>query len=288
MRKTILKWSVLLLLLAYATVMAAICPHIEQSSPCQGFNVTVSCASGTEYITQEGVLLTLGDIVTSSQGKPIGSIDTNAIEALLDSQNSFESVQCFRGADNRIHILVEQMVPELRVFTDAESYYINKDGKKMQALPEFHANVPIATGKFSRNFTPRGLLPLTRIIERDSLLKNLVMMIKVDSPRDILLIPRTRGHVVNLGDTTRLSEKLVDLKLAYRKLLPLRGWEYYDTISVKFRGLLTATRRNKTTDNSYMTLAEEEDPEEAGLQDLLHYENTTTQTNTTNTTPTTP
>lgn len=284
MRKTILKWSVLLLLLAYAVVMACVCPRIEEIRPCEGFEVEVKHTPGHEYVTGKGILITLGDIIHSSKGKHIGSIDIQAIEQFLEDQNSFESVQCHRGADNKIHIFVEQMIPELRVFTDTETYYINKDGKKMKAIPEFHAKVPVATGRFTKNFTPAALLPLTRIIERDSLLKNLVMMIKVDSPHDVILIPRTRGHVVNIGDTSRLATKISDLKLAYRKLLPTRGWEYYDTISVKFRGLLTATRRNKNISDAYMNEVEEIDPEEAGLQDLLN--NTAPETPATNTTPT--
>ena len=31
----------------------------------------------------------------------------------------------------------------------------------------------------------------------------------------------------------------------YREVLPVKGWNYYDTISVKWRGRVVATRREK-------------------------------------------
>jgi hypothetical protein len=54
----------------------------------------------------------------------------------------------------------------------------------------------------------------------------------------------------------------------YSKVIPYKGWETYDTISVKFNGQIVATRRDKSNLINYEMPVEEEDPEEATLSGL--------------------
>ncbi len=103
-------------------------------------------------------------------------------------------------------------------------------------------------------------------------------MYEVNGPDDIILVPRITGHVINLGDTTRLAEKRRMLMTAYKNIIPYRGWNQYDTISVKFRGQIVATRRNKAPLYPIETFIEEEDPEEATLPAEVAANNTATST----------
>ena len=48
--------------------------------------------------------------------------------------------------------------------------------------------------------------------------------------------------------------------------MPYCGWETYDTISVKYRGQVVATRRDKTPRRHAPELEEQEDVEEQALQ----------------------
>lgn len=69
--------------------------------------------------------------------------------------------------------------------------------------------------------------------------------IKAENPRNIILIPLIHGHVINIGDMNNLDNKFYRLTRAYKEVLPVKGWDYYDTLSVKWRGQLVATRRAK-------------------------------------------
>ena len=54
----------------------------------------------------------------------------------------------------------------------------------------------------------------------------------------------------------------------YHKVMPYKGWDEYDTISVRFRGQIVATRRDKTLLNHGPATDDNEvDPEEATLPD---------------------
>lgn len=70
-------------------------------------------------------------------------------------------------------------------------------------------------------------------------------MIKVKSPSDIILVPVIREHVVNIGAPTDFDDKFARLKRFYSEVLPLQGWEKYDTLTLKWKGQLVATKRRR-------------------------------------------
>ena len=112
---------------------------------------------------------------------------------------------------------------------------------------------------------PQSVLPVVRFVQNDPLLSDIVAMYEVIDKDNILLIPRITGHVVNFGDTTRLAEKRRMLLSAYRNIIPYKGWDEYDTISVKFKGQIVASRRDKRPLYPIEEFYEEEDPEDATL-----------------------
>ena len=58
------------------------------------------------------------------------------------------------------------------------------------------------------------------------------------------------------------------LQLFYRKVLPKKGWNEYDTISVKFKDQIVATRRIKPVIAPVETVEEEIDLEEQTLPEV--------------------
>ena len=53
------------------------------------------------------------------------------------------------------------------------------------------------------------------------------------------------GHVVNIGNASGYENKFAKLKLFYSEVMPKRGWNTFDTISVKWNHQIVATRRSK-------------------------------------------
>lgn len=247
-RTTLLKWLVLICLIAYAAVMAAWAMTCDSTSRCVGIEVIIdSHAFMGDTITRKGVISELARFDGKLIGKPIDRINTRSIERFLTSFSNFETVECYTTSGGKLRIVVTPVIPELRVFDGDQSYYVNKDGKRIEANAKFYCDVPIVSGRFTDKFRPTALLPVTRRIARDSVFKHLIMMVKADSPDDILLVPRVAGHVINIGTADNLDTKLHNILLAYRDIMPYQGWEKYDTISVKFDGRIIASRRDKTT-----------------------------------------
>lgn len=266
--KNILRWSILTLLLAYVGCIWVWANAEAERHSCKGVTITMGEKGLSDTITVRGVKAELMKYPRKIVGAQVTAINTLDIERYLMRLNNFENVQCFISSSGYLNVRISPMIPEIRVFDGNKSYYVNKNGKRIDSNAEFFAEVPVVVGRFSRNMPPQSVLPVVRFVQNDPLLSDIVAMYEVIDKDNILLIPRITGHVVNFGDTTRLAEKRDALKLFYSKVMPYKGWEEYDTISVKFRGQVVATRRDKTRLNVNSEPIEEEDLEEATLPDV--------------------
>lgn len=264
----ILKWSILTALLAYSAVIAVWAHREARLHECTGIEIHVEGSLAMDSVIRHGVTEELYKYPKKITGVPVHQINTTEIERYLSKYNNFESVNCIISTRGKLIIKIVPLIPVMRVFYGDNSYYINKDGKHVVSNAEFYNDVPIVTGGFNRNFTPKSVLPLVNYIRKDAMLNELVSMVDAKDAKNLILVPRIRGHVINFGDTTRLDEKKRSLLMFYRQVMPYKGWEEYDTISVKFRGQVVASRRDKTRLNHTEQYIEEEDLEEGTLPDI--------------------
>lgn len=235
----------------------------------EGIDIEVKGNHAMDSVVKKGIAAELHHYPKQIVGTRIGELNTAAIEKYLASLNSFESVKCMVSSGGRLRIEIVPLVPVMRVFFGDNSYYINKNGQHIESKAEFYTHAPVVTGNFNSEFPPKSVLPLVNYIESDKTLREMVNMIEARDPNNLIMVPRILGHVVNFGDTTRLEEKAKALKLFYRKVMPYKGWEEYDTISLKFQGQIVATRRIKPRAPEVVTDVEETDPDEATLGDHL-------------------
>lgn len=270
MKNTILKWLLLILLMGYTTWITVWANREADRHKCTGIIIKVVGTDNPKILerTKSGIETELSRYPEQIQGTPVHNLDTRKIEKYLSSISNFERVDCMINSNNHLLVEARPLEPVMRVFDRGKSYYINREGKRIETKAEFFTDVPVVCGNFNKNFTPKSVLPLVKYINNDPKLANLVGMIVARNERNLILVPRIKGHVVNFGDTTRMQEKSKNLFLFYRKVMPYKGWMEYDTISVKFRNQIVATRRNKTKQQHSEDYTEEIDLEEHTLPDL--------------------
>ncbi len=276
-KSTILKWSILTLLVVYSALMAVWAHRQADLHVCEGIDVTVAGNTPMDSIIKRGVKAELRKYPEKLIGRRLNEINTRKIELYLTSLSNFESVNCMLTSTGCMKVEVVPLVPVMRVFTGNKSYYVNKDGKNIESRAEFFTDVPVVRGNFNSSFTPETVLPLIKFIREDKTLSEITGMIDARDSHNLIIVPRVAGHVINFGDTTRLAEKRDVLMRFYHKVMPYKGWEEYDTISVKFRNQVVATRRNKTKLNHSEEYVEEHDLEEGTLPDAPTPVNTPTE-----------
>lgn len=288
MIKLILKWLILLALLSYIAIASMWAIDYAEQQTLDDIVINIDKNSPTKFVTKEGVIQKLGKTADKIKHTPIAELNIEKLERQLSQDNSFENVECYITSDNKLQIDIVPMIPEIRVFSpDGKSYYINKDGKRIDTGNEFFMDVPVVTGNFDQKFPAKNILPVTRHIAADDYLKNLITMIEVKSATNILLYPCIKGQVINIGDTTELTKKFDNLTLFYRKVMNHKGWETYDTISVKFRNQIVATRRDKSKKIHSIEVDDSVNIDEQSLQGIDMLDQASTQSQQNNNNPTT-
>lgn len=234
---------------------------------CSIVDVEVVNADSTSFVTPRGVLDELHGQGIQLKGKRMGSIDASKIEEALQLSPYLESADIVKCQGGRLLIRVSQLVPIFRVFDGESSYYVNRAGKHMSANAYYHSDVPVVQGHFTRKYPATRLLPLIEYVENDSLLHSLVTMYCVRDTNNIIIVPNISGHVVNIGNATGFENKFEKLKLFYRQVMPKKGWETYDTISVKWNHQIVATRRVKAIQQS-IQIAPEDDEQPPDIETM--------------------
>ncbi len=271
------KTSVIRCLLAvaltvYLVMALVLCSDMAASARCAGFDIAVNDAPGQPgFVTESEIQRLLKEWKLDNAAGPAAKVNTRAIEERLNAVPNIESATVQRMPDNKIRVRVTPMVPVARIFNSkGASYYINRDGKRLTANSRYRIDVPIIAGDFDKNHPATAILPLVERLENDPDWKAIVSHYRVDpSSRDIILVPMIRGHVINLGDTSALDSKLARVMTMYRKVLPLKGWEYYDTLSVKWGGQCVATRRDKVIPQSMILFDQEGEAETDNIDAML-------------------
>ena len=210
---------------------------------CTQVEVDIPNAGSITFVTRDGILNELRNRNVHLVGEPMRNINTDKVEAALHDSEYLENVDCYKAQNGKVVISATQLVPVLRVFDGGASYYVNARGKRMSATASYHADVPIVEGHFTKDFTPMRTLPLVDYVNSDQVLRSLVSMYCIKDTNDIFVVPTIKGHVVNLGNADNYVNKFKKLLLFYRKVMPVKGWLTYDTVSVKWEHQVVATKR---------------------------------------------
>ena len=246
--KQLIRYSILLVLAVALTTGILWARDKSKGELCTSIDVEVVNADSTSFVTPQGVLSDLKGQGIKLVGKHMGDIDASDIEEALKLSPYLENADIVKCQDGRLLIRVNQLVPVLRVFDGDNSYYVNRMGKRMEANRYYHCDVPVVQGHFTKRYPETRLLPLINYVENDSLLRSLVTMYCVRDTNNIIIVPQISGHVINIGDASGFENKFVKLKLFYNQVLPKKGWNTYDTISVKWNHQIVATRRVKAVE----------------------------------------
>lgn len=192
-------------------------------------------------------------------GTPVAQCNLHDLENALNASDQIEWANANILTDGTLHLQVAPMVPVARVFEPGiPSYYINADGKRISAQLRHHLDVPVLTGHFDSVHPAHRLLPLLDYIATHPLASDLVAGVDQQADGNIIIIPTIVGHVVNFGDTSIVDDKFRRLATFYRTVAPSRGWNCYDTVAVRWRGQIVATRRDRTMPPPILPTVEEQ------------------------------
>lgn len=228
---------------------------------CAGVEIDIVKNDSVEFITRRVVAEELASVGIKIKGEQLRNINTEEIENILKEYDYVENAEVGILNNNKVRIEVQQLVPIMRVYNRyGDSYYVNAIGKKMKTEPKYSMDVPVITGNFKEiGPTAMAMIPMVKYITERPELARYVTLLDVKNLKNVYIYPNIRGHVVNFGSPDDFDNKFAKLKQMYDEVIPVKGWWMYDTISVKWRHQIVASRRNKRLPKEVQYIPEEDE-----------------------------
>lgn len=242
-RRSLIFCVLSVLLTVYLVVMVGATNRTERNDTFTDIKITVRDTAATDFINAAEVDEALGHLTRMADTLKRANLNTLELTRRLLSLDRVEDASVTVMNNGVLDVKVVPLVPVARVFDPSGSYYINTAGKRVRARAAYHIDVPVITAEVKADsLFIASLLPLLRRIKTDPQLDAFVSGINVDRTGDIIIVPTVLGHVINFGDSTNLDDKIKRLRTFYADVMPIKGWNAYDTVSVKWTGRVTATK----------------------------------------------
>lgn len=106
----------------------------------------------------------------------------------------------------------------------------------------YSARILLLSGEYFRNLSSLKAkrqeknLQFINFINEDSFLKAQFTQLNIDNNGDISIVPLVGNHIIEFGEPANIENRLNRLKIFYNQILPVKGWDSFSSVSVKYDG----------------------------------------------------
>jgi cell division protein FtsQ len=260
----ILLIAVWILLVAGAGALVGSVEVEHYATPCSKVDVSISYGAADVLVTGKEIDSIILNTAGMLKGKPLGYINTGAIEAAVRKQPYVEKVSVYENNEGTLFVDIRQREPLLRIINRKyENFYLDQSGALLPVSPNFSARVLVATGFIEDSYLKNpdyrinplamqdsvfydslltNLYRLTMYISHDKFLKAHIEQIYVTGTHEFELIPRVGNHLILLGTADDLDRKFRKLYAFYKYGLNKIGWNKYNVINIKYRNQVVCSK----------------------------------------------
>ncbi|MFY0625608.1 MAG: cell division protein FtsQ [Reichenbachiella sp.] len=175
----------------------------------------------------------------------LGTLNLKELETRIETHQFVRDAQAFIDLNGNLSIEVKQNRPLARVINPegADSYI----GTKGDILPEsshYTARV-ILIQLEDMNWLPEynigdakdgdRILEMIKFIANEPFWNAQISGIYIHKNMELSLHPQVTKQIVAFGNAENIENKFKRLKAFYKKILPYKGWNYYDSVNLKFK-----------------------------------------------------
>jgi len=233
----IFKWMLSLALLLVLLVFT----NIQQSTQKINLNDIIIKESADNFVSKQIIYNYLTDNLVCFDSVLITDFNKEKLEKMLESHPGIKEVEVFSSQKGGLDILIDQKKAIVRVKSNTEDYYLDEFGKKMQLSDHYIPKLVVATGEITTK-DHFGIYEFVKEIDKSDFWNAQITQIHFEKD-DIFLIPRVGDQKINIGDFENIVEKLDNLYQFYKVAMPVKGWQVYSEINVKFKNQIVCAKK---------------------------------------------
>lgn len=226
----------------------------QKNQLCQGVEITLSHSTQTPLLEEADIrsLLRIDQEEQALTGRKLVEIDLEGLEDSLELHPSVETAEVFRSLKGVVYMELQLRNPVARlVNNDGTHLYIDRRGNKFPVGGEGGENVILVRGNFDEPLFPVDSFACSTIGEALAVINYVndnefwhtqVSELVLLQNGELVLYPQIGSMTMEFGFPERVEQKFTYLKTFYQDVIPRVGWDYYEQISVKYKGQVVATR----------------------------------------------
>ncbi len=215
---------------------------IERDMVCRDMQISVEGSVTGGFLTPADIRRILTEQQLNPVGKKLADVNLRNMEERLEAQELIDNAEAYKTLGGNVKLSIKERVPVMRVMTNGQDYYVDRDGKALRNTG-YVFNLVVATGSISQTYASRVLAPIGRIIMADDFWRNQIEQIHVLPDSTIEMVPRVGEHIIYIGRPIGVTKKLERLRKFYRYGLSQAGWNKYKRISVEFNNQIVCKKR---------------------------------------------
>ena len=184
-------------------------------------------------------LLIQNDTIVTNQAKSV--IDLYHLENNVLKNPYVEKAAVFLTIGGVLKTNIKQRTPIARIFSNKDTYYIDKQGVKVPLSSNYSARVLLVQG-VENSADIKMILPLiSYILEDDFLHKEIVGIVKSDADEFEFSV-RSGDYKIDFGKLNDLEVKFNKLKAFYNTTYKNKTIQEYKTITVKYHNQVVGAK----------------------------------------------
>ena len=169
-------------------------------------------------------------------------IDLHKLESNVLSHPMVEDASVFLTIDGSLKTIVKQRTPIARVISNLDSYYIDKQAKKMPLSKNYSARVIIVSGDVNVEDHTRIYTLISKIL-KDEFLKKQIIGVRKLKNNEFVLSTRIGNQKIEIGKIEDLDQKFKNLNSFFNKTMADQTIKNYSVINLKYNNQVVCSKK---------------------------------------------
>ena len=233
----ILKWGMLIAL----TVIVFAFTEKKQGEQLVQLNQINIEMSKDQFLTRNIVLQYIEKHNFAYDGVVLTQFYLNDLEEILLKHPAVKKAEVYSSQQGYMDIKLQQRKAIVRIKTTDADYYLDEDGLEMPLSKEYTPRVIIVSGDANQKHHA-SIYAFIQKINKSEFWKSQITQLHFSGDQ-VMLIPRVGNQKIHFGMLVNSSEKLDNLYQFYNQAMPVKGWQTYSDISLKYNNQIVCAKK---------------------------------------------
>lgn len=210
--------------------------------------IRIEFSDKEQYISSTQIETLIKKKIPKWKGCKLDTLETDWIESEIEELAWVKKADIFKGYGHdkngfigilKVHIT--QPHPKFRVQNGETGYYVSEDRTRLPLSSLYTPRVMVVTGNVDKELIEGNLYDFIDYIEQHRFWNSLFEQVHVTRKKEVVLVPRIGGHLIEFGPICDVEEKFTNLEAMYEKGFNEETWKKYRSVSLKFKNQVICT-----------------------------------------------